>query len=168
MRVLLLPLVELMSFILQCCFWLFDVWKHQSSAEGILSRKKKMKMRCWMSSLWHGLYLNSSLCADYSILPFLNNNGKLFPLSITFIFGFEWARRQPVVQTSVSLKASIVSKIKTVIWFLTVFCEWYKMPLVNSSRSRSPEVNLFWKIYLYIIANYLFVCINDKKFLWIH
>lgn len=84
-------------------------------------------------------------------------------LCITFIFGFEWARRRAVVQTSVSLKVSLVSKIRSVVWFLTVYCDWYNMPSVNNRNSRSLEVNLFWKIYPYLIANYLFIYINAKN-----
>lgn len=122
--------------------------------------QKKMKMRCWRSSLQHRIYLNS---LDYSILPFLNNDGKLFPLCIILIFVicFEWARRQPVVQTLVPLTASLVSKVSSVIWFLTVCCDWYNKSLVKNSRS--PDVNLFWKICLYLIANYPFIYVCDKK-----
>lgn len=160
MRVLLLSLMESMLFILQCCFWLFDVWKHPSTAEWILSRKKQWRwdVGCLLCSTD---YIWTALCAQtIRYCLFLSNNGKLLLLCITFIFDAEWARRWPVVQTSVSLKAPLVCKTRSVVWFLTGYCDWYNMLLVKNRNSRILEVNLVRKIYLYLIANYLFICIN--------
>lgn len=95
LKVLLLSLMELMLLILQCCFWLFEVWKHLLQLYEYWAEKKTMNVRSWMSSLSYRLYWNRSLCSDYSILSFINNNGKLFLFGITFIFGFERARRPP-------------------------------------------------------------------------
>lgn len=93
-------------------------------------------------------------------IAFYKQRWKLFLFCITSIFGFEWARKWPVVQTS--LKASLVSKIRSVVWFLAVYCDWYNMPSVSNRNSRSPEVNSFQKFYLYLIANYLFIYTNIK------
>lgn len=128
---------------------LLTIWslKTSSTAVWILSRKKTNE--CEILDVFSVLQtiLEQIFVLRLFDIVFYKQQWKIVSFWHNFHLWFwksqETTKHHCIMQTS--LKASPVSKIRSVVWFLTVYCDWYNMPSVNKRNSRSPDINSFKK-----------------------
>lgn len=156
MRVLLLSLMESVLFILQCCFWLFDVWKHLPQLSEYWAEKNNEDEMLDVFSVVQTIPEQLFVLRLLNI-AFFKQQCKIVASLPNFHIWF-WMIQEMTSCTNFSNTESIARlQDRSVVWLFTVYCDWYNMPSVNNENSRSPEVNLFWKIYLHLIANFLLI-----------